>query len=114
MALCLIPNNMQKLIIVSSSVPPNPQQCETTASVFRSSGLSGGTGTAQGAHAGRGQGQDVLLTGGVLSEAGVVANDAARRLVGVEGHGQRLRRDKPADAFGARGSGEGPGVASET
>lgn len=77
--------------------------------MFRSG--SGGFDTAQGAHAGCGQGQDVLLTGGVLSKAGVVANDAARGLVGIEGHGQRLSGDKPADAFGAWGSGQRPRVA---
>lgn len=123
MSLCLFPIICKSSSsCVSSSVrPPNPrliaQQCAPLASSvsrgsrLSSSGLSGGTGTTQGAHAGRGQGQDVLRAGGVLSKAGVVANDAARGLVRVEGHRERLRCDKPADAFGARGSSQGPGVA---
>lgn len=101
---------------VSSSVRPTPasssvNNAQTSASVLLSGGLSSSTGTTQGAHAGRRQGQDVLLTGGVLSKAGVVANDAAGGLVGVEGHGQRLGCDKPADAFRARGSSKRSGVA---
>lgn len=97
---------------VSSSVRPTPGLIiGQSASVLLSSGLSSGTGTTQGAHAGRRQGQDVLLTGGVLSKPGVVANDAAGGLVGVEGHGQRLVCDKPADAFRARGSSKRSGVA---
>lgn len=83
-------------------------QCVATL-VFRSRG--GSTSTAQGAHAGGGQGQDVLLTGSVLSKAGIVSNDATGSLVAVEGDGQRLSGDEPVDALGARGSGQGSGVA---
>lgn len=75
------------------------------------SGTGTGTGTTQGAHAGRRHGQDVLLAGGILSKAGVLANDVARGLVGFDGDGEGLSGDKPVDTFGARGSGQGPGVA---
>lgn len=121
MSLCLFPIICKSSSSrVSSSVRPTPPHrptMRTTASsVFRgsrlsSSRLSSGTGTTQGAHAGRRQGKDVLRAGGVLSKAGVGANDAARGLVRVEGHRERLRCDKPVDAFGARGSSQGPGVA---
>lgn len=109
-----IPNDMQKLTVVSSSFRPTPPHRPTlrvTASVFRGSGGSGSTGTAQGAHTLRRQGQDVLLTGSVLRKASVLANDASSGLVGVEGHGQRLSSDEPVDALGAWGSGQRSGVA---
>lgn len=112
MSLCLFLNNMQKSHHRVIICPPDPRLIiGQSASVFLSSGLSSSTGTTQGAHAGRRQGQDVLPTGGVLSKAGVLSNDAARGLVGVEGHGQRLGCDKPADAFRARGSSKRSGVA---